>query len=72
MKVCNFATNIFGNLYRKTKNQEVEVLDNRIKVSNGLTWDEYTDTFFYVDSCTLTIKKYNWNRNGRISERTKS
>lgn len=69
IKVCNFATNAWGGFYQRLRGEQVTLVSNRIKVSNGLTWDEVHNLFYYVDSCTLTVQKFNWNRRtGEISE----
>lgn len=69
IKVCNFATNVYGGLYERSKKNGLKILDDRIKVSNGLTWDEDLGFFYYVDSCTLTIKVFDYNKKtGEISE----
>lgn len=69
IKVCNFATNAWGGFYQRAKNGKLRVVNDRIKVSNGLTWDEDCNLFYYVDSCTLTVQKFNWNpTTGEISE----
>lgn len=69
IKVCNFATNAWGGFYQRLKDRKLTVVNNRIKVSNGLTWDEDCNVFYYVDSCTLTVQKFDWNpTTGEISE----
>lgn len=69
IKVCNFATNAWGGFYQRLSDEKLTVVSNRIKVSNGLTWDEERKIFYYVDSCTLTVQKFNWNpTTGEISE----
>lgn len=56
-------------LYRyDTKNGVVQVRD-KVRISNGLAWNENENKFYYVDSCDLNIKEFDYDpKTGDISE----
>lgn len=48
-------------LYRyDNKNGVVQVRD-RVRLSNGLAWNKKKNTFYYVDSCDLNIKEFDYD-----------
>lgn len=50
-----------GSLYSFAKDQELALLKTKIGVSNGLTWNEKTGKFYYIDTCALDIKEFDYN-----------
>lgn len=58
-----------GTLYRYTKNEKFVPLKAEIGVSNGLTWNEKTNKFYYIDSCDLDVKEFDFDpKSGNICE----
>lgn len=53
----------WGTFYRYTKAAGLEVLKTHIGVSNGLCWDEKRNKFYYIDSCALDVKQYDYDIN---------
>lgn len=49
-----------GSLYRYAKGEDVATLKTNISVSNGLAWNEKTNKFYYIDSCQLNVKEYDY------------
>lgn len=44
-------------------------LKREIGVSNGLTWNEKTNKFYYIDSCDLDVKEFDYDpKTGSICE----
>lgn len=50
-----------GNLYRFAKGEEVQVLKKNISVSNGLAWNEQLKKFYFIDSCQLDVKEFDYD-----------
>lgn len=50
-----------GSLYSFTKNGGFTVLKPKIGCSNGLTWNEKTKKFYYIDSVDLDVKEFDWD-----------
>lgn len=44
-------------------------LKSEIGVSNGLTWNEKTNKFYYIDSVDLDVKEFDYDpKSGNICE----
>lgn len=50
-----------GTLYKYAKGEEVTSILARIGVSNGLAWNAKKDKFYYIDSCAMNIREFDWN-----------
>lgn len=58
-----------GSFYRYTKGEGVKLLLKNIHVSNGLAWNESKKKFYYIDSCKLNIKEFDYDpKSGDISK----
>lgn len=56
-----------GTFYRYTNKEQFVALKNNIGVSNGLTWNEKTNKFYYIDSCDLDVKEFDYDpKSGNI------
>lgn len=43
-------------------------IKGNIGISNGLTWNEKTKKFYYIDSCDVNVKQYDYNlETGKLS-----
>lgn len=58
-----------GSLYKYEKGtKSFDWLKGKIGVSNGLAWNETTNKFYYIDSCQLDVKEFDYNpKTGAIS-----
>ena len=57
-----------GSLYRFTIEEGLVELKSKIGMSNGMTWNHTTNTFYHVDSYDLNIKQYMFDiKTGHIS-----
>lgn len=50
-----------GTFYRFTKQEQFVPLKRSIGISNGLTWNEKTNKFYYIDSCDLDVKEFDYD-----------
>lgn len=50
-----------GALYKYSKDEPVKTLMDKVSVSNGLAWNEDKRKFYYIDSCALNVREYDWN-----------
>lgn len=58
-----------GSLYRVARDQPLANLKTDVGVSNGLTWNERTGKFYFIDTCTLDVKEYDYDvKTGEICE----
>lgn len=60
-----------GNLYahKCAKDKELSLLKTNIGVSNGLTWNAARGKFYYIDSCALDVKEFDYDtETGNICE----
>lgn len=56
-------------LYRYDAQKHVVQVRDKVRLSNGLAWNEKKNKFYYVDSCELDIKEFDYNPDtGDISE----
>lgn len=58
-----------GSFYKfNAKSGTFDRLLTNISVSNGLCWNEQTNKFYYIDSCALDVKEYDYDtKTGNIS-----
>lgn len=59
----DLITPTYGNLFRFSVDQPAVTLNkpNTVRISNGLAWNEKIKKMYYVDSCALNIKEYDYN-----------
>lgn len=58
------ASNTF---YRYTPEEGATELLHNVYISNGLTWDEKENKFYYIDSCRMDVKQCDYEPvNGNI------
>jgi len=50
-----------GTFYRYTKREQFVPLRASIGVSNGLTWNQKTNKFYYIDSVDLDVKEFDYD-----------
>lgn len=50
-----------GTFYRYTKDKGATPLLHNVYVSNGLTWDKKGNKFYYIDSCKIDVKEYDYD-----------
>lgn len=50
-----------GTFYRYTKSTGFVEIKQKVGISNGLTWNENTNKFYYIDSVDLDVKEYDYN-----------
>lgn len=50
-----------GTFYRFTSQEQFVALKGDIGVSNGLTWNEKTNKFYFIDSCDLDVKEFDYD-----------
>lgn len=50
-----------GTFYRYTSKEQFVPLKPKIGCSNGLTWNERTNKFYYIDSVDLDVKEYDYD-----------
>lgn len=58
-----------GSLYMLNTNNELIQKIEQTTVSNGLAWSLDQQTFYYIDSPTLTVAAYDYNADGNITNR---
>jgi len=57
-----------GNFYKYAKDEELGHLLSNIGVSNGLTWNAKKGKFYYIDTCALDVKEFDYDsKTGNIS-----
>lgn len=56
----NLTKPTFANLFRYSCHQAAATLRTGIRQSNGLAWNNATNTFYYIDSCDWDVKAYDW------------
>lgn len=57
-----------GSLYRFTMEEGLVELKTKVGLSNGLAFNDKTNTFYYVDSYDLNIKQYHYDvKTGNIT-----
>jgi gluconolactonase len=50
-----------GTFYRYSNSSGFTPLKSKIGVSNGLAWNATTNKFYYIDSCTLDVKEFDYD-----------
>lgn len=50
-----------GSFYKYAKDEELTLLRSDIGVSNGLTWDAKRGKFYYIDTCALDVKAFDYD-----------
>lgn len=50
-----------GTFYRFTNQEKFVPIKTEIGVSNGLTWNSQTNKFYYIDSCDLDVKEFDYD-----------
>lgn len=50
-----------GTFYRYIKGEGVKDLLHNIHVSNGLAWNEKAKKFYFIDSCKLNVKEFDYD-----------
>jgi len=48
-------------LYRYDVQNNVVQVRDKVRLSNGLAWNEKENKFYYVDSCDLDVKEFDYN-----------
>lgn len=48
-------------LYRYDVQNNVVQVRDKVRLSNGLAWNEKKNKFYYVDSCDLDVKEFDYN-----------
>jgi len=57
-----------GSFYKYAKDEELAMLRTNIGVSNGLTWNVKKGKFYYIDTCALDVKEFDYDvKTGNIS-----
>lgn len=61
-----------GKLYRfdGKAGGEFHLLKDKVSISNGLSWNEKTNKFYYIDSAALDIKEFDVLENGDLTNET--
>lgn len=58
-----------GTFYKYTTEEGATELLHDIYISNGLTWDVNNRKFYYIDSCKIDVKEYDYDpESGNICE----
>lgn len=58
-----------GSVYRFARDEPLAKLKTDVGVSNGLTWNERTGKFYYIDTCTSDVKEFDYDvKTGEICE----
>jgi sugar lactone lactonase YvrE len=60
-----------GNLYMLDGKLNINKKIDKVSISNGLCWSEDLQYFYYIDTPTMEVVRYNYNNgNGEISNKT--
>jgi len=51
----------YGSFYKYAKNEQVVKLREKVYVSNGLAWNTTTNKFYYIDTCQLDVKEFDYD-----------
>lgn len=61
-----------GSMYRVDHDGTVAKIIDRVDISNGLVWNHFNDSFYFIDSFAYKIDEYSYNINfGDISKSKK-
>lgn len=59
-----------GSFYKYAKDENVAKLRGDIGISNGLAWNTTTNKFYYIDSCQLDVKEFDYDpKTGNLCKR---
>lgn len=58
---CDLFTHSHGAFYKFAANEPLVKLRDPVRISNGLTWNEKTNKFYFVDSCDLDVKEFDYD-----------
>lgn len=62
-----------GSLYTCAKGEDVRRLACGIGISNGLTWNTAKRKMYYIDSCQLNVREYDWDPDtGNVCKKARS
>lgn len=50
-----------GALYRYSSAGNIDKLIENVRVSNGLAWNEKLKKFYYIDTCELNVREFDWD-----------
>lgn len=50
-----------GSLYRYSKEKGFENIRTKVGVSNGLAWNVEKNKFYYIDSCQMDVKEFDYD-----------
>lgn len=50
-----------GSLYKHSKENGFEKIRENIGVSNGLAWNEKNNKMYYIDSCDMDVKEFDYD-----------
>lgn len=50
-----------GAFYKFAANESLVTLRDPVRISNGLTWNEKTNKFYFIDSCDLDVKEFDYD-----------
>lgn len=51
-----------GSLYKYAPSEQVVKLRDNVRVSNGIAWNEQRNKFYFIDSCDMDVKEFDWDR----------
>lgn len=58
-----------GSLYKYAADESLVKLRGGVRVSNGLAWNEQKRKFYFVDSCDMDVKQFDWDpKTGDLSK----
>ncbi|XP_011208874.2 regucalcin isoform X3 [Bactrocera dorsalis] len=61
----------FGELYRLEKGQPMAVVRSGLTISNGLTWNERTNKFYFIDSYDHEVTEYDYDLDTGVTSNPK-
>lgn len=62
-------TSFSGSLYKYKQGEPVVKLRGNVSVSNGLAWNEKINKFYYIDTCQLNVKEFDYDpKTGDLGE----
>lgn len=58
---CDLFELSHGAFYKFAANESLVKLREPVRISNGLAWNEKTNKFYYIDSCDLDVKEFDYD-----------
>lgn len=58
---CDLFKLSHGAFYKFAANEALVKLRDPVRISNGLAWNEKTNKFYYIDSCDLDVKEFDYD-----------